>query len=552
MAPNLSVPFFLPARKSRARPEAARAHPFLGRTVAEIEDLNRDERLYLYRRTRELKAAMAGDDRRTLESFRIGDPDFGLYEVFLENSTRTRESFKNAAHFHRIKFSELNAATSSFNKAESYADTFANLVGYGNRVFVIRSAVEGVCRHLQRATERYRERNNVPWPVAFINAGDGRHEHPTQELLDEFTFLEDRAWSTDRIHLSLVGDLYHGRTVHSKVNGLRLFSAVEVDLVAPPELAMPRHYVERMRANGFAVREFASIEQYLEHGGAIAPQWYFTRPQLERMGERVLRRQDELRAAVTFDPQHVGRLPRGTRFYHPLPRHRQFPTIPTALDNTELNAWERQSANGWVVRIALLAMIAGRIGADYTGPVGPPEQLERECFREVDVDMPEAQRPRSAHYCEGIRPITDGLVLDHICAGESPEVIRAHINTLVRVLRLHGRGGEWVAAGADGKSKGLLFRPGCEPPTDALLRTMAAVVPGATVNVIKTSRVQRKVRLVAPDRIAEIAELGCRNTACISHADNGEGIGATFRRTGAQTYECEYCGTAHSFKEVWK
>lgn len=549
MAPEFPVPFFLPEGDEDHSNRGARA-PFLGRTVAVIDDLNCDERLYLYQHARRLKAAVNAEDQATIDAYRVADPDFGLYEVFLEDSTRTRESFKNAAHFHRLKFSEMNAATSSFNKAESYADTFANLIGYRNRIFVVRSKLEGVCRHLQRKTERYLRRHGIAWPVSFINAGDGRHEHPTQELLDEFTFLEDLDWRTDEIHLALVGDLYHGRTVHSKVHGLGLFRTVRVDLIAPPELSMPRHYVAQMRAQGFIVREFASIEEYLSHGAGspdIAPQWYFTRPQLERMGERIAQRGDQLRAAVTFNPEHISRLRPGTVFYHPLPRHREHPTIPHALDDTALNGWERQSANGWVVRIVLLAMIAGRIGADYRGPVGPQRVAPRECH----TDVPTA-RTGPKQYAEGIRPISQGLVIDHICVGESPATIRSYLTTLIAVMGLHGGGGEWISTAADGRAKGILFRPNHPAPNEAMLRKLAAVVPGATVNVIAAGQVQRKVRLSAPDWIGDLPELICRNEACITHPANGEAVLPTFRREQENAYCCEYCSTQHTFREIWK
>ncbi len=82
-------------------------------------------------------------------------------------------------------------------QGESYADTFNTLTGYENSIFVIRSKLEGVCRWLQAASAEYAERNSLPFTPSFINAGDGKHEHPTQELLDEFTFLEDNEWKTD-------------------------------------------------------------------------------------------------------------------------------------------------------------------------------------------------------------------------------------------------------------------------------------------------------------------------------------------------------------------
>ncbi|TVR73711.1 MAG: aspartate carbamoyltransferase [Spirochaetaceae bacterium] len=546
-----------------AAPAAPRAsHPFLGRSLAVIGDLNREERLYLYRRARELKEAHHREDRAALDSFRINDPDFGIYEVFLEDSTRTRESFKNAAHFHRLKFSELNAASSSFNKSESYADTFANLVGYDNRMFVIRSRLEGVCRYLAEKTEAYLRRHGISRGVSFINAGDGRHEHPTQELLDEFTFLEDLHWDDREIHLALVGDLYHGRTVHSKVHGLGLFHRVRVDLVAPPELSMPLPYVQQMEDQGFQVRQYASIAEYLEQGRAgtdgVARLWYFTRPQLERMGERVLRRAAELRGAITFDPADIGRLPEGTFFYHPLPRHREHPTIPVALDDTSLNGWERQSANGWYVRMVLLAMLAGRIGEDYRGPVGPDRLEEEDFVREVTGGSPGDGKGdpggsgnRGRRFSEGIRPIRDGLVIDHIFAGAPPEKIRSHLTTLISVMGLHGRGGEWISTGEDGRHKGLLFRPGHPGLDEGAVRKLAAVIPGATVNVIGGGRVQRKFRLGHPRRVYGLPELICRNEACITHPDNGEQTLPRFSRSRDGYYICDYCSHKYEFTEVW-
>jgi len=522
--------------------------PFTGRSLTAIRDFNRHERLYLYDTTRRLKEAIATADRdpRRLDPFRIGDPDLGMYEIFLENSTRTRESFKNAALFHRIKLSELNAESSSVNKKESYADTINNLVGYGNRIFVLRTALEGVCRHLAEQTERYRLRHGIEEKISCINAGDGRHEHPTQELLDEFTFLEDLEWSSTTIHLALVGDLYHGRTVHSKVFGLDLFDSVRVDLIAPTELAMPRGYVRAMESQGFRVRSFDSIEDYLAQGD-VAPQWYFTRPQLERMGERVLRRQDELRRAITFLPEMTRRVDDSTRFYHPLPRHRDHPTVPTALDDTFLNAWERQSANGYLVRIVLLGLIAGTIGADYTGPVGPDGVEESPFFEEV---RPTSGRPKQ--YSEGVRPIRDGLVIDHICTGDDPDEIRRHMGTLQRVGKLHGRGGEWVSTGGDGDHKGILFRPEFASLSDRDIATLAAVVPGATVNLIAHGEVVRKLRLKNPTRITGVAGLECTNPSCITRREHGEQIDPTFTLTERDRYSCDYCSHEHGFKEIWR
>ena len=119
---------------------------FKGRSLNVIEDLSIEERRYFFRKVFEPKKAILEGDAAKQDQFRINDPDFGIYSVFLENSTRTRESFKNAAKFHHAKVSELLTGGSSINKGESYADTFNTISGYQNQIFVVRSTVEGLTK----------------------------------------------------------------------------------------------------------------------------------------------------------------------------------------------------------------------------------------------------------------------------------------------------------------------------------------------------------------------------------------------------------------------
>ncbi len=256
---------------------SGRKGPFKGRTVAVVDDLSLDEQRYLYRKTRELKEDLRGGGGG--KAFRLDDRDYSVYLIFMEDSTRTKESFRNAAEFLGVRTNVFDAASSSFNKNESIEDAIRMLYGYADdSCFVIRSKLEGVCRSLENSMGRYAELVGRPRP-AFLNAGDGKHEHPTQEFLDEFSFLEQLGWRDEKIHIALTGDLYHGRTVHSKANGLRVFREVKVDLVAPEPLAMPADYVGRMKANGFEVAVYESLDEYLA-SGAVAPIWYFTRLQL--------------------------------------------------------------------------------------------------------------------------------------------------------------------------------------------------------------------------------------------------------------------------------
>nr|WP_240739155.1 hypothetical protein [Marinitoga lauensis] len=161
---------------------------FLGRSLTVINDLNVDEQLFLYRQTHRLKQKWL--NKEDLSEFMI-NKNVGIYIVFIEPSTRTKESFINAAKFHRnAKVTIFDSSHSSFNKKESYVDTFNMLTGYSDySIFVLRTKLEGTTKLLSESVSKFAIRNNLPIP-SFINAGDGKHEHPTQELLDEFTFLE--------------------------------------------------------------------------------------------------------------------------------------------------------------------------------------------------------------------------------------------------------------------------------------------------------------------------------------------------------------------------
>ena len=404
---------------------------FCGRSLSVVNDFTPDEQFYLYIKTKELKEHVRnGGD---LSTFKITNPNKAVYLIFMEDSTRTKESFRNAALFHGCKMNVFDAASSSFNKKESITDTVKMLCGYSTdqSVFVIRSKLEGTCTWLDKVVGEYCKKLGLP-RASFINAGDGRHEHPTQELLDEFSFLEQKGWDRSEIHLALVGDLYHGRTVHSKTDGLGVFHKVKVDLIAPQDLAMPQEYEDRMVKNGFTVRRFASLDDYLAQAD-VASIWYFTRLQLERMGDKILGREESLRRAVTFRKDFIPKMPKDAKLYHPLPRHQKYPVVPVWLDNTPFNAYDGQSVNGYYTRIIELALCGGAtIDAQYKVPP-PVATLEPVDFVEV-VNLTEKKKMREIN--NGIKPIANGLVIDHVAQGHDVERVWNTITKLNRILGL--------------------------------------------------------------------------------------------------------------------
>lgn len=526
--------------------DRGRANPFLGRTIQVVRDLSADEQIYLYGQTRRLKEALRSGDPHAADILRVDRPDLAVYLFFLEDSTRTKESFRNAAKFHNLRVNDFSAAGSSFSKKESITDTIRMLVGYSQQsVFILRTKLEGTCRWLESAVGSY-TRNAGIAPVAFINGGDGRHEHPTQEFLDEFSFLERLDWDRSHIHLALVGDLFHGRTVHSKVDGLRVFGEVEVDLVAPEEITMPGHYAERMRAAGFRVRAFESIDEYLSND-RVAPIWYFTRLQLERMGEQLLDKADRLRSSVTFRRDHLPRVADRTKFYHPLPRHQVTPTIPPFLDETPLNGWELQSVNGYYTRIIELALVSGHLGADFAGKPRAQVDYPDDFVREV------ATTSRSKpEYKIGIKPVDDGIVIDHIGRGMSPEVIWNQIDKIRRILSLNRVSSHGVFASArTGEHKGIISLPGLLDLDEHEIKMLGASAPGSTLNIVEGGRVARKYRMGMPPRVYNLPGISCKNEDCISNPGHHEPVAQEFIGAGENRYICKYCERPHAFGDIW-
>mmetsp|Transcript_71627 Transcript_71627/g.124392 ORF Transcript_71627/g.124392 Transcript_71627/m.124392 type:complete len:633 (+) Transcript_71627:98-1996(+) len=568
------------------RAPEADSHPFRGRSVAVVNDLTLQEQWYLYQQTRELKAAVKRGDG--LSKFRLQCPEMAVYTIFMEDSTRTKESFRNAAEFHGMKVNMFDAKTSSFQKNETITDTIKMLCGYstGQSLFVIRSKVEGVCRWLEESIAEFTQLRGFP-RASFINAGDGRHEHPTQEFLDEFSFLEHKGWNTSSIHLALLGDLFHGRTVHSKVDGLKLYGSVDVDLIAPAELALPKTYEDRMTAAGFNVRKFSSIAEYLEQP-KVAKIWYFTRLQLERMGDKVLDKSAELRKAVTFQREFVEKLPANSKFFHPLPRDARHPTLPFWLDNTELNGWDQQSQNGFFTRIVLLGMLGGLAAKNFSPapelvltprkarpakmiPASPQpssdeisnNQLLSSMFsdfvkRDDDIDSEELAK-RSAEV--GLAPVSKGIVLDHLAEGQGVETIWAVMGMVRSVLGTNALGamGVYRSKVKPEKAAGYLVVPDFNISSlDRLpLKKIAAMAPGSTLSVVEHGVVTSRFSLQVPPRIYNFNDISCKNPGCISNPANGQReVSAYFLRAeptseGKWAFTCKYCEHVHSFWQIW-
>ena len=183
-----------------------------------------------------------------------------VVNVFYESSTRTSSSFELAAKRLSADTMSIKAAGSSVDKGESLKDTALTLGAYDPDVIVIRHPQIGAPQLVARYTDAH-----------VVNAGDGKHQHPTQALLDLYT-IQDELGRIEGVHVAIVGDVLHSRVARSNVQALALMGA-KVTLVGPPPL-IPRG----IEAMGCEVsHEIGAI--------ADADVVYVLRMQRERMAE---------------------------------------------------------------------------------------------------------------------------------------------------------------------------------------------------------------------------------------------------------------------------
>jgi aspartate carbamoyltransferase catalytic subunit len=261
-----------------------------------------------------------------------------LATLFFEPSTRTRLSFESAMlRLGGQVISVPDPKTSSAAKGESLSDSIRTVEGYAD-IIVIRHPQKGSA---QEAADAAR--------VPVINAGDGTGQHPTQALLDIYTLQKEKG-SLKGLTVTLAGDLKNGRTVHSLAYLLARFGA-RLFLVAPPSLEMPAELVAELRRMGIEVSEGQDLVAALRQSDMV----YATRIQRERFAD--VAEYEKLKGSYVLDMAMVRQAKKGLTVMHPLPRVDE---IATEVDAYQGAAYFRQTANGVPVRMALLALIAGR------------------------------------------------------------------------------------------------------------------------------------------------------------------------------------------------
>jgi aspartate carbamoyltransferase len=269
------------------------------------------------------------------------------------------------------------------------------------------------------------------------------------------------------------------------------------------------------------------------------------------MGDEIIKIQDSLREKIVFKKEFLKKLPENTFFYHPFPRHREHPTIPEFLDTLPLNHYSVQSSNGKIMRIILLSAIAGKIGSDFEGETIKAPKYSDSFIADVTPD-----NNKKKVYKEGINPLENGVVIDHISRGEKePYPVWDYLMKVMdRMNFTMFKGSIHVGESKKepGSYKGIIFLPKIKSLTDSELKKLSAITGGCTVNQIVNNKIERKSKLSIPPRTYGIKGIGCKNINCISHESHIQNVPSEFITEKDDMMRCIYCDTPHNSKEIWR
>ncbi len=258
--------------------------------------------------------------------------------LFFEPSTRTRLSFETAANrlgARVIGFTDPKVTSSS--KGETLKDTIMMVSNYAD-VIVMRHYLEGAALYASEVS-----------PVPVVNAGDGANQHPSQTMLDLYSIYKTQG-TLEGLHITLVGDLKYGRTVHSLIMAMRHFNPT-FHFIAPRELAMPEEYKIYCREHGI---NFEENEEFDEDVIAQADILYMTRVQRERFTD--LMEYERVKDVYILKRQMLAKAKDNLRILHPLPRVNE---IAYDVDEDPHAYYFQQAQNGLYAREAIICDCLG-------------------------------------------------------------------------------------------------------------------------------------------------------------------------------------------------
>ena len=264
-----------------------------------------------------------------------------VFNLFFENSTRTRTTFEIAAKRLSADVINLDVARSSTAKGETLLDTIDNLVAMHADMFVVRHASSGapylITEHLHRIGRS---------DVHVVNAGDGRHAHPTQGLLDMYTIRHFKK-DFSRLTVAIVGDILHSRVARSDIHALTTLGAAEIRAVGPQTL-LPTA-IEKM-----GVRVCHNLHEGLKDCDVVI----MLRLQNERMNGALLPSANEYFKCYGLTPETLALARPDAIVLHPGPMNRGVEIDSEVADGPQAVILP-QVTFGIAVRMAVMSILAG-------------------------------------------------------------------------------------------------------------------------------------------------------------------------------------------------
>lgn len=260
-----------------------------------------------------------------------------VFNLFFENSTRTRTTFEIAAKRLSADVFNLDIARSSTAKGETLLDTIDNLSAMAADIFVVRHSESGA---------PYLIAQHVAPHVHVVNAGDGRHAHPTQGLLDMYTI---RHYKKDfsNLRVAIVGDVLHSRVARSDIHALTTLGAAEVRVVGPRTL-VPADMAS------MGVRVFHNLEEGIKDCDVII----MLRLQNERMSGALLPSSQEYFKSFGLTEKRLELAKPDAIVMHPGPINRGVEIDSAVVDGPQAVILS-QVTFGIAVRMAVMSIVAG-------------------------------------------------------------------------------------------------------------------------------------------------------------------------------------------------
>ena len=257
-----------------------------------------------------------------------------IVNLFFEASTRTRTTFELAAKRLSADFLNINVDFSATKKGETLLDTLRNLEAMHCDMFIVRHPLSGAAEFISK---------NVSQNISVINAGDGRHAHPTQAMLDIFTI---RKYFKDfkKIKVAIVGDILHSRVARSLIHALRILEVPDIRVIGPKTL-LPSG-IERMGAT-----PYVDMDEGIKNCNVVI----MLRLQNERMDSSFIPDENEYYNLYGFTPRRQELLAKNGIIMHPGPVNRGV-EISSEVADGDRSVILQQVSNGIAVRMAILSL----------------------------------------------------------------------------------------------------------------------------------------------------------------------------------------------------